>query len=129
VEASLVPSSPEKEPHPAAAPKLASIKMSEKQWQSLDEIFARQLRRCWTAPAQSDDDRPFVAKIKVEFGPDGSLLDKPTLLNTPNDPAWKAQAAVALKALKNCKQLNIPASFGPFYTEWKTRIVNFDPTL
>ncbi len=106
-----------------------TAKMSPKQWRSLDEVFAEQLRHCWTAPAQVDEDRPYVAKIKVDFSPDGALLDKPTLINTPSDPAWKAQAALALKALKNCKQLNIPASYQPYYAEWKTRIINFDPTL
>jgi hypothetical protein len=128
-EAPVKQSTPEGQRQIANRVRPVAVKMSTKQWQSLDEAFAEQLRHCWTAPAQADDDRPFVAKIKVEFSPDGALLDKPTLLNAPTDPAWKAQAALALKAVKNCKQLNIPASFGPYYAEWKTRIINFDPTL
>lgn len=108
--------------------KPASVKMSPEQWESLDELFVRELKQCWTRPSHTGP-KGYIPKIKVEFGPNGTLLGQPTLINAAGDPASKAQAANAMKAVMDCKQLNVPAIFAPFYDEWRTRVIYFDPSI
>jgi hypothetical protein len=108
--------------------KPASVRMSPEQWQALDELLVRQFKRCWTdkphkAPKQ------YIPKIEVVFEPNGSLQTKPNLINASDDPTSKALAASAIKAIMRCNPLNIPSTFGPFYDEWKKRVVYFDPSI
>ncbi|MDP4595203.1 MAG: cell envelope biogenesis protein TolA, partial [Beijerinckiaceae bacterium] len=33
----------------------------------------------------------------------------------------------ALRAVRKCDPLRIPAQFAPYYNQWKARILRFDP--
>ncbi len=110
------------------AGKAAAAKMSPAQWETLDELLVSQFKRCWTYKSRRSS-KQYIPKIRVFFEPNGSLQANPALINTPDDPAAKALAASALDAVTRCKQVNIPATFGPFYDEWKTRIIYFDPNI
>ena len=39
----------------------------------------------------------------------------------------RQQAESALRAVKRCDPLPMPAQFAPYHQEWKTRILRFDP--
>src|ERR1035437_1829152 len=69
----------------------ATIKMSPEQWQGLDELLVRQLKRCWVA-ASNKSSKQFIPKIKVVFKLNGTLQTKPMLINTPADLTSKAVA-------------------------------------
>ena len=55
------------------------------------------------------------------------LVGAPEPLNKPSDPAMSSLAESAMRAVKKCDPLRIPAQYAPFYNEWKARILRFDP--
>jgi colicin import membrane protein len=59
---------------------------------------------------------------------DGALAGSPRLVNPPWDPAWRAHADAAIKAVKSCDPLHVPDKYAPYYSQWKTKTVFFDPT-
>ncbi|MGO9421694.1 hypothetical protein [Roseiarcus sp.] len=85
---------------------------------------------CWKPPAaQPADADPYVARVRLKFKPDGSLLKPPKLVNPPSDPAQKPQAKSALQAVKACDPLPMPAQYRSFYEQWKTKTIHFDPRV
>ena len=84
---------------------------------------------CWKpAPASTDSD-PYVARVRLAFRPDGSLMKPPRLVNPPSDPAQKPQAKSVMQAVKACDPLPVPAQYRPFYEQWKTKTLHFDPEV
>ena len=63
----------------------------------------------------------------MQYRPDGGLIGQPELLNPPSDPDLRALAESALRAVRRCDPLRIPAQYQPYYDQWKGRIVRFDP--
>ncbi|HMB12139.1 MAG TPA: cell envelope biogenesis protein TolA, partial [Saliniramus sp.] len=58
---------------------------------------------------------------------DGSLAGRPQIVNAEADRLFQAVADSASRATQRCAPLSIPAEFVPFYEDWKTMVVNFDP--
>jgi hypothetical protein len=79
--------------------------------------------------AQPADADPYVARVRLKFKPDGSLLKPPKLVNPPSDPAQKPQAKSVLQAVKACDPLPMPAQYRSFYEQWKTKTIHFDPQV
>ena len=73
--------------------------------------------------------RSYVARVRLKFKPDGSLLKPPKLVNPPSDPAQKPQAKSVLQAVKACDPLPMPAQYRSFYEQWKTKTIHFDPQV
>jgi hypothetical protein len=84
---------------------------------------------CWKPAAQPADADPYVARVRLKFKPDGSLLKPPKLVNPPSDPAQKPQAKSVLQAVKACDPLPVPAEYRSFYEQWKTKTILFDPQV
>ncbi len=63
---------------------------------------------CWTPPPSMPEGDVYVAQIKVVFNADGSLSARPILINPPTDPAWRAHAESAMRAVKKCDPLRVP---------------------
>ena len=83
---------------------------------------------CWKPAAQPADADPYVAFVRVAFKPDGSL-SKARLVNPPSNPELKALAKSALAAVQTCNPLQVPAQYRPFYDQWKTKTISFDPQV
>ena len=83
---------------------------------------------CWKPAAQPADADPYVALVRVAFKPDGSL-SKAKLVNPPSDPALKSLAKSVLAAVQACNPLQVPAQYRPFYDQWKTKTISFDPEV
>ena len=49
------------------------------------------------------------------------------LLNPPSDPAWRAHAESAMRAALKCNPLRVPPQYAPYFEQWKTKTVHFDP--
>ena len=69
----------------------------------------------------------YIAQIRVAFNPDGSLSAQPVLVNPPSDPAWRAYADSAKRAVLKCNPLHVPPQFAPYYEQWRSKTVHFDP--
>src|ERR1700727_92722 len=65
----------------------------------------------------------------IAYNPDGSLSKPAKLVNPPSDPALKPQAKSVLAAVENCNPLPVPAQYRPYYEQWKTKTIHFDPQV
>jgi colicin import membrane protein len=100
-------------------------KMSPSQSDALDGLLADQFKQCWSYLGL--DHGRYIPEIKVSYAEDGSLQSEPQLLNRPSDPNARSLAESALRAVRQCNPLHIPAQFAPFYDQWRSRILRFDP--
>ena len=66
--------------------------MTASQEANLDAWMIKTYLACWKPAAQPADADPCVARVRLKFKPDGSLLKPPKLVNPPSDPAQKPQA-------------------------------------
>ena len=115
-------------PAPSAPPPPAA-RMTADQEAGFNAWVVKTYLSCWKPAAQPPDADPYVAHVRLAFKPDGSLLRKPKLVNPPSDPALKAQARSVLAAVKACDPLQVPAQYRPFYDQWKTKTIHFDPQV
>jgi hypothetical protein len=83
--------------------------------------------RCWTPPPAMPEGAKYVAEIKVAFNVDGTLSMRPQLINPPSDPAWRAYAESAMRAVLKCNPLPVPPQYAPYFEQWRTKTVHFDP--
>ena len=112
---------------PQGLPHHDAPKMSVSLASALDAWLTESYLNCWTPPPTMPDGDVYVAEIKVIFKPDGSLSARPVLLNPPDDPAWKAHAESAMRAVRKCDPLRVPPQYAPFFDEWKIETIHFDP--
>jgi hypothetical protein len=83
--------------------------------------------RCWQPPPTMPEGAKYVAEIRVSFNADGSLSAHPALINPPSDPAWRAYADSAMRAVLRCNPLQVPPQYAPFFEQWRNKTVHFDP--
>jgi hypothetical protein len=103
--------------------------MTASQEASLDAWMIKTYLECWWPPTQPGRVSGYVARVRLTFKPDGSLLKPPKLVNPPSDPAQKPQAKSVLQAVKTCDPLPIPPEYRAFYEQWKTKTILFDPQV
>jgi hypothetical protein len=129
--AALAPVSPppDSAPAPATPEPEPPRRMTASQEASLDAWMIKTYLACWKLAAQPADADPYVARVRLKFKPDGSLLKPPKLVNPPSDPAQKPQAKSVLQAVKACDPLPMPAQYRSFYEQWKTKTIHFDPQV
>jgi hypothetical protein len=116
-------------PAPAMPEPEPPRRMTASQEASLDAWMIKTYFACWKPAAQPADANPYVARVRLKFKPDGSLLKAPKLVNPPSDPAQKPQAKSVLQAVKACDPLPVPAEYASFYEQWKTKTILFDPQV
>ncbi len=101
--------------------------MSMSMASALDAWLTESYLNCWTPPPTTPEGDTYVAQIRVIFNPDGSLSGRPVLLNPPTDRAWRAHAESAMRAVRKCDPLKVPAEYMPFFEQWKVETIHFDP--
>ncbi|QXX75203.1 cell envelope biogenesis protein TolA [Methylovirgula sp. HY1] len=105
----------------ASAPAMSPSLMAQ-----MEGWFQDRFRSCWTQPITVPPGPKYVPEVRVPLNLDGSLAAAPTLRNPPSNPAWQPLAESALRAIRECNPLPVPAQFKPYYDEWSDRIVRFD---
>jgi hypothetical protein len=93
----------------------------------LDAWLTDAYLNCWTPPPTTPQGDRYIAEVRVNFNPDGTLAATPELLNPPTDPAWRAHAESALRAVLKCNPLRVPPQYAPYFEQWRTKTVHFDP--
>ena len=125
-------------PAPAAAPPAPAAppspppppaRMTNAQQADFESWMVRTYLGCWKPPAQPADSDLYVARVRLAFKPDGSLAKAPKLVNPPSDPALKPQAKSVMQAVEACNPLPVPAQYRPFYEQWKSRTIQFNPQI
>ena len=122
---------------PVAPPAVAAVarpvpptppaRMTLAQQADFDSWMVKIYLGCWKPAPQHADADNYVAKVRLAFKPDGSLKKPPKLVNPPSDPAVKPQAKSVMQAVRACNPLPVPAQYRPFYEQWKTKTVHFNP--
>jgi hypothetical protein len=112
---------------PQGLPHHDAPRMSMSMASALDAWLTESYLNCWTPPPTMPDGDTYVAEIRVIFNPDGSLSTRPILLNPPADRAWRAHAESAMRAVKKCDPLKVPAEYMPYFEQWKVETIHFDP--
>jgi outer membrane biosynthesis protein TonB len=112
---------------PQGLPHHDAPRMSVSMSSALDAWLTESYLNCWTPPPTLPEGDVYVAEIKVVFNPDGSLSTRPVLLNPPNDPAWRALAESAMRAVRKCDPLHVPPEYAPYFEQWKIETIHFDP--
>ena len=112
---------------PQGLPHHEAQRMSISMASALDAWLTESYLNCWTPPPTMPEGDTYVAQIKVIFRADGSLSVRPVLLNPPTDPAWRAHAESAMRAVRKCDPLHVPPQYAPYFEEWKVETIHFDP--
>ena len=112
---------------PQGLPRHNAPRMSVSMASALDAWLTESYLNCWTPPPTMPEGDVYVAEIKVVFNADGSLSTRPILLNPPDDPAWRAHAESAMRAVRKCDPLHVPPEYAPYFEQWKIETIHFDP--
>jgi colicin import membrane protein len=107
------------------APNASAAHMSPSMWDSLDGLMREQYKKCWSYIGLNP--QKYIAQIRVRYAQDGSLQAEPALINPPSDPNVRNLADSAMRAVRRCNPMHIPAAYMPYYEQWKARVVRFDP--
>jgi colicin import membrane protein len=89
----------------------------------LNAYLIEQYKRCWNYSGIDAGD--YAPHINVRVNMDGSLAAEPRLKNPSSDPASRALAESALRAVRTCSPLDMPARFQPLYDKWKDMTYEF----
>jgi len=112
---------------PQGLPTQNAQRMSESMSEAVNGWLKEAYASCWSKPPTKPEGEKYVALIHVVFNPDGSLAGTPILKNPPSDPAWRAHAESAMRAVLRCNPLRVPSEFLPYFEQWKSETVHFDP--
>jgi outer membrane biosynthesis protein TonB len=112
---------------PQGLPHHDAPRMSVSMASALDAWLTESYLNCWTPPPMMPEGDVYVAQIKVVLNVDGSLSARPVLINPPTDPAWRAHAESAMRAVKKCDPLHVPPQYAPYFDQWKVETIHFDP--
>jgi colicin import membrane protein len=115
-------------PTPPAASE-APARMTSSQQAGFEAWLIKTYLGCWKPAPQPTDADLYVAQVRLAFNPDGSLAKPAKLVNPPSDPALKPQAKSVMAAVQNCNPLPVPAQYRPFYEQWKTKTIHFNPQV
>jgi hypothetical protein len=114
---------------PPARPAEPPQRMTLSQQADFDAWMIKTYLACWKPAGRPADADPYVAQVRLAFRPDGSLLKQPKLVNPPSNPALKPQAKSVMQAVQTCNPLQVPAQYRPFYQEWKSKTIHFNPEI
>ena len=101
-------------------------RMAPSLWGQLDGLMEEQYRQCWSYLGLTPGQK-YVPQIRVTYDESGGLATDPVLVNPPSDPTLRNLAESALRAVRRCNPLRIPAQYAPYYDEWRGRVLRFDP--
>jgi colicin import membrane protein len=107
----------------------APAHMTSAQQASFETWMIKTYLGCWKPAPQAADADLYVAQVRLAFNPDGSLAKPAKLVNPPSDPALKPQAKSVMAAVQSCNPLPVPAQYRPFYEQWKTKTIHFNPQV
>ena len=108
------------------APTASAARMSPTMSDQFNGLVREHYRQCWNQ-GNLDPGQSYAARIAVHFNPDGSLNGAPVLRNPSADPQARSIGESALRAIRSCGPVPVPASLAPFYNEWKDGILVMKP--
>lgn len=101
-----------------------ATKLSMTQRAGIDNSVREQVMQCWNPPVGASGDGTLAVRVEFSLNADGTLADGPRVVNSSSNPAFRAAAGAATRAVQRCAPLKLPAEA---YDYWKTVKINFDP--
>ncbi len=105
-----------------------AARMSVSMEDALNSWFRDSYKNCWNLPPSNPAGENYVFDVRVTFNADGSLASRPVMINPPHDPEWRAHADSVMRAVMRCNPLHVPAQYAPYFDQWRSKIVHFDPS-
>ena len=94
---------------------------------SEEDALKAQIFGCWSVPLGLPYNQDLLVRIKLELNPDGTIVNTEILdharMNKPGQSFYKVLAESALRAVKLCQPLRVPATG---FERWKDLQLNFD---
>lgn len=97
-----------------------NVKMSQSE---LDALRG-QVAQCWNPPMGAAGAEDLTVRLQFNLSRTGEVEGQTRVLNSSNNPAFKAAASSAERAVFRCGPYSLPAAK---YEAWETVILNFDP--
>jgi colicin import membrane protein len=98
--------------------------LSQNELARLAAMIKQQLYSCWIPPIGAADARDLVVLVGFSLNRDGTLAGNPVVKNRGSNPLFQIAAESALRAVRSCSPLRLPAAK---YESWQEVEVNFDP--
>jgi colicin import membrane protein len=99
-------------------------KLSLSQRTGIDNAVREQVMQCWNPPVGAASDGSLAVRVQFTLNADGTLSGGPTVTNSSSNPAFRAAAGAATRAVQRCAPLKLPAEA---YDYWRQVNINFDP--
>ena len=100
---------------------LSTLTLSE------EDALKAQIFSCWSIPLGLPYNENLLVRIKLKLKPDGTVIKSEILdharMNKPGQSFYKVLAESALRAIRLCQPLRVPATG---YERWKDLQLNFD---
>ena len=94
---------------------------------SEEDALKAQIFGCWSIPLGLPYNENLLVRIKLSLKPDGTVINSEILdharMNKPGQGFYKVLAESALRAIRLCQPLRVPATG---YERWKDLQLNFD---
>ena len=93
---------------------------------TLSELDAlrSQVAQCWSPPVGAIGAETLAVKVKFGLDRSGQVSASPEVMNGSSNPAFRAAASSAVRAVMRCAPYSLPAEK---YDAWQEVIINFDP--
>jgi colicin import membrane protein len=105
-----------------------SAKLNPSMRDGLIGLLQDQMRQCYTVPISASGGEVTPPVLDIRLSADGSLAAQPSIASSGNSSTDRAVADAALRAVRRCAPYKIPASYAPYFNDWKHLNVGFDVT-
>jgi len=92
--------------------------------QSELDALRGQVAQCWNPPVGAVGAEELRVRVRFNLSQSGEVSSSPEVINSSGNPAFRAAASSAVRAIMRCQPYSLPISK---YEAWQEVIINFDP--
>jgi len=92
--------------------------------QSELDALRSQVSQCWNPPVGAAGAEDLNVRVRFNLSQSGEVSGGPEVLNSSSNPAFRAAASSAVRAVMRCAPYSLPVAK---YDAWQEVILNFDP--
>ncbi len=88
-------------------------------------LLQQQIERCYSAPPGAAQG-VILPVLDIRLNQDGSLSTEPRIMRGGSSSVDQSIAQAALRAVRRCAPYRIPATYAPYYNDWKAINAEFE---
>ncbi|CTQ72477.1 hypothetical protein [Roseibium alexandrii] len=92
--------------------------------QSELDALRSQVAMCWSPPVGAVGAEDLNVRVRFNLSQNGEVSNGPEVMNSNANPAFRAAASSAVRAVMRCQPYSLPIAK---YDAWQEVIINFDP--